>query len=134
AVIVLGLFFLVAAVHNPGRTGSRIYAALVGTAALAGAGIAAWHLRVQAMPPGEVYSCGPGLSYWLETLPLSAVLRNVFLPTGQCSDIDWTFLGLAMPGWVLICCLTLGALGVWNLWRAPAGARASHFSPAAASQ
>ena len=32
---------------------------------------------------------------------------------GECQKIDWTFLGLSMPGWVFLCVL---ALTVWGLW------------------
>jgi disulfide bond formation protein DsbB len=28
--------------------------------------------------------------------------------------VTWRFLGLAMPGWVLLAALALGVYGVWN--------------------
>ena len=37
---------------------------------------------------------------------------TVLTGSGECSQINWKFLGLAMPAWVLICALGLGALGV----------------------
>jgi disulfide bond formation protein DsbB len=40
------------------------------------------------------------------------VIRKVLTGSGECSQVNWKFLGLAMPGWVLICALGLGAMGV----------------------
>ena len=32
--------------------------------------------------------------------------------SGECGVVNWRFLGLAMPAWVLIWALALGALGL----------------------
>ena len=45
------------------------------------------------------------------------VLRKVLTGSGECAKVDWTFLGLAMPAWVLICVLLLGTAGVLVNWR-----------------
>ncbi len=63
AVIAIGIFFLLAAIHNPDKLGGRIYAVLIALCAVFGAGVAAWHMRLQNLPPEEVPSCGPGLEY-----------------------------------------------------------------------
>ena len=114
AVIALGVVFLAATLHNPSGRGRIGYGSLVGLTALAGAGVAGWHVRVQNLPPSEVPACGPGLDYMLETLPLSEVLAKVFTGSGECADVVWQFLGLSMPAWVLICVALLGGAGVWN--------------------
>jgi disulfide bond formation protein DsbB len=49
------------------------------------------------------------------------VLRKVFTGSGECAKLDWSLLGLSMPGWVLLWALALGALGVlvnWPNWPA----------------
>ena len=33
---------------------------------------------------------------------------------GECGNIDWKFLGVSMPGWVLILSVTLGLVGILN--------------------
>lgn len=114
AVIVLGIIFLIAALHNPGKTGRRVYAVLLGLAGAGGVAVAARHVQLQNLPPGEVPSCGPGLNYMLDAFPLGDALRMVFEGSGECATIDWEFLGLSMPAWVLIACLGLGVIGVWN--------------------
>lgn len=114
AVIGLGIVFLAAAIHNPAGWGAKVYAALLAIPALFGIGVAAWHVRVQNLPPSEVPACGPGLDYMLETLPLTEVFSKVFTGSGECAEVVWRFLGLSMPTWVLICLLPLGAIGIWN--------------------
>lgn len=114
AVIAIGIVFMVAALHNPGKVGRRVYAGLVGVAAAAGVCVAGWHVHLQNLPPDEVPSCGPGFEYIMDTLPLSDALSLIFQGSGECATIDWEFLGLSMPTWVLIACAGLGIVGVWN--------------------
>ena len=112
AVIAVGVLFLVAAVHNPGKRGAVFYGVLVLVAALTGIGIAARHLWIQAQPPGTVAACGAGLDYMMEILPLREVIATVLTGSGECGTVNWQFLGLSMPGWVLIALVALGAWAV----------------------
>jgi disulfide bond formation protein DsbB len=114
AVISMGVFFLLAALHHPAGWGKRVYAALIGLAALDGAIVAGRHAWIQTLPPDKVPACGASLDYMLETLPLMQVLKNVLTGSGECADVVWRFLGLSMPAWVLICVVTLGSAGIWN--------------------
>lgn len=114
AVISLGLIFLVAAVHNPAGWGRHAYAALIVLAAGAGGAVAARHVWLQNLPPDQVPTCGPGLSYMLENFPLADALSLVFTGSGECAEVSWRLLGLSMPTWVLIGLLSLAVYGVWN--------------------
>ena len=54
----------------------------------------------------------------LKVFSLSEVLVKVLTGSRECARVTWTFLGLAMPGWVLIAAVALGFYGVWiNLRR-----------------
>ncbi|MEM6511592.1 MAG: disulfide bond formation protein B [Pseudomonadota bacterium] len=120
-VIALGLVFLIAALHNPAGWGRHIYAALLAVTTASAAYVAGYHVWMQGLPEDEVPSCGPGLSYMMESLPLLEVVKQVFEGSGSCATISWEFLGLSMPTWVLVNVLLLGAFGLWaNLKRAPA--------------
>jgi disulfide bond formation protein DsbB len=56
----------------------------------------------------------------LKVFPLTDVLVKVLTGSGECAKINWRFLGLAMPAWVLISAIGLAALGLWtNLRRRP---------------
>jgi disulfide bond formation protein DsbB len=117
AVIVLGIVFLLAFIAGANGKGRFVFAFLVSLSALLGAGIAGWHVRLQNLPADEVPSCGAGLDYMLESFPLSDVLKMVFTGSGECAAIDWQFLGLSMPAWVLIAVLSIGIFGAWNNFR-----------------
>ena len=117
AVISIGVIFLVAALHNPGGAGRIVYGLLLALAAVGGAAVAGRHAWLQQLPPDQVPSCGPGLDYMLDTLPFTEVLGKVFRGSGECAEIVWQFLGLSMPGWVLVWVTALGVLGIWNNFR-----------------
>jgi disulfide bond formation protein DsbB len=111
-IAATGLFFLLAALHNPRGGGRRVYAVLIGIAALATVAVAARQLYIQSLPPGSIPSCGAPLSVMFKFSPFFEVIKKVLSGSGECGEVNWRFLGLAMPGWVLIWALALGALGV----------------------
>jgi disulfide bond formation protein DsbB len=112
AVIAVGVIFLIAALHNPRDVGARIYGALIVLAAACGIGIAARHVWIQAQPPGTVAACGADLDFLMDIMPLTEVITKVLTGSGECGKVDWQFLGLSMPWWVLI---SLSVLAVWAL-------------------
>ena len=114
AVIALGIVFLAAAIQNPSGVGRRVYAVLALIAAGAGVGVAGRHVWLQNLPPEEVPTCGPGFDFIMSTFPMSEALSMIFTGSGECADIDWQFLGLSMPVWVVISVGLVGAFGVWN--------------------
>ena len=117
-VFAIGLVFLIAAVHDPVGWARRVYASLLVLAALATIGVAIRHLYIQSMPEGSVPACGASLDFMLKVFSLSEVLVKVLTGSGECAKVTWTFLGLAMPAWVLIAAFALGAYGAWiNLRR-----------------
>ena len=102
AFMWIGAFSLLAAIHGPGVAGNRIYGGLVALGGVTGGAIASRHLWLQSLPPDEVPDCGMGLNDMIDTMPFTEVLREVLQGSGECAEIDWTFLGLRMPGWTLI--------------------------------
>ncbi|HEX7048381.1 MAG TPA: disulfide bond formation protein B [Gammaproteobacteria bacterium] len=116
-MIAVGVVFVLAAIHGPRQTGRRVYGALIVLTALAGAAVSARHVWLQNLPPDQVPACGPGLGYMLDVFSFSETLQMVFTGSGECAEVDWSFLGLSMPAWVLICFVALGAFGAWNNWR-----------------
>jgi disulfide bond formation protein DsbB len=121
-VFATGVVFLLAAAQGPKGWGRAAYAALLAIASAATIGVATRQLYIQSLPPDAVPTCGASLHFMLKVLPLKDVLVKVLAGSGECAKIDWRFLGLAMPAWVLIAAVVLGAFGLWvNLRRPPAG-------------
>jgi protein dithiol:quinone oxidoreductase len=118
AVITLGALFLLAALHPAGVTGRRIYSVGLGLAALAGIGVAGRHVWLTTLPPERIPACGPGLDFMLESFPLREALAMVLSGSGECAAVDWRFLGLSMPAWVLVALACLGVYGVACNWQA----------------
>jgi protein dithiol:quinone oxidoreductase len=102
AVCAVGLVFLVAFVHNPRRGFARVYAALTLLFAGAGAGFAGRQIWLQSLPKDQVPSCGMGLNYMLDNLPLADVIGKVLGGSGECAEKGWELLGLSIAGWTFV--------------------------------
>lgn len=118
AVISVGAIFLIAALHNPGTIGGRVYGALILIAAGCGIGIAARHVWIQAQPPGTVAACGADLDFLMDIMPITEVVTKVLTGSGECGKVDWQLLGLSMPWWVLISLVVLATWGAIVNFRA----------------
>ncbi|MEM7027190.1 MAG: disulfide bond formation protein B [Pseudomonadota bacterium] len=103
AYIAVMLIALVAAIHDPRKWGRNIYFGLTFIAAAIGAGIAGRQTWLQHLPADEVPACGPGLDYMLEVFPLADALEMILTGSGECAEVQWTFIGLSIPEWSLIC-------------------------------
>jgi disulfide bond formation protein DsbB len=109
--IVMGMFFLLGALHAP-RGGLRwIYAAGVWIGAVFGIVVAARHLWIQSLPADQIPSCGPPLDYMFSAFPFAKVLRMVFTGSGECAAVE-PILGLPMPAWTLLWFVLLAVLTV----------------------
>jgi disulfide bond formation protein DsbB len=100
AYVVVGALALLAALL-PLALG-RLVGAIAIVCALSGAGVGVWHVWLQLHPPA-VSACGPTLEYLVGNLPLGRALPRIFQGYGDCTDIDWTFLGLSIPAWSIVC-------------------------------
>ena len=63
-----------------------------------GAFVAARQSWLQWYPP-EVASCGRDFYGMIETFPLKRAIPMIFKGSGDCTKIDWTFLGLSIANW-----------------------------------
>jgi protein dithiol:quinone oxidoreductase len=114
AFVLCGTIALAAALHHPDAVGRRIYAVLIGVAALAGAAIAARQSWIQHFPP-KVADCGPDLEFMLDSFPLAQALPMIFRGTGDCSKVEWSFLSLSIAEWALVWFALIVAAAVYLL-------------------
>lgn len=114
AMAGVALVGLLGALHNPrGQVGRMVWGLLAFVAAGIGAAIAGRHVWLQHLPPEQVPACGPSLDYMLESMPgWMDVVKKVMQGSGECAEVNWTFLGFSMPEWTLLCfvLLAVGAL------------------------
>ena len=71
------------------------------------------HVWLQNLPPDRVPECGPGLEYMLSAFPFVDALAMVFRGSGECAEVQWTFLGLTIPGWTLLVFAGLIGFGLY---------------------
>lgn len=114
AMVAVAVAGLLGAIHNPRGRGGRIFWGMVAfLAAGVGAAIAARHVWLQHLPPDQVPACGPTLGYMMDSMPSWLdVVKKVLQGSGECAEVNWTFLGFSMPEWTLLCfvLLAIGAL------------------------
>src|SRR5690606_22384693 len=88
ALMTVRAILAIAALHAPRGAGARVYAVLGVLAAVVGAGISGWHVRLQNLPPDAVPACGPGFGYIFSgTFPLRDALAMVFTGSGECAEV-----------------------------------------------
>ena len=63
-----------------------------------GAFVAARQSWLQWHPP-EFASCGRDFYGMIETFPLRRAVPMIFRGSGDCTKVDWTFLGLSIANW-----------------------------------
>ena len=81
-----------------------------------GAFVAARQSWLQWYPP-EVATCGRDFYGMIETFPLKRAIPMIFKGGGDCTAIDWTFLGGSIANWSFICFVVIAALGLVLLVR-----------------
>jgi len=99
-----------------GVKGRRVGVVLMGLLALGGAFVAARQSFLQWYPP-EVLSCGRDFYGMIESFPLKRAIPMIFKGSGDCSAIDWTFLGLSIANWSFLCFAGIAALATALLLR-----------------
>ncbi|MEO5795532.1 MAG: disulfide bond formation protein B [Rhodoferax sp.] len=67
-----------------------------------GAFVAARQSFLQWYPP-EVATCGRDLYGMIETFPLKRAIPMIFKGGGDCTVVDWTFLGGSIANWSFVC-------------------------------
>ena len=124
AFVLCGLIALVAGLHDPAGPGRRIYAVLLGATALAGASVAVRQSWIQHFPP-KVVDCGPDLEFMLDSFPLAQALPMIFHGTGDCSKVEWSFLGLSIAEWALVWFALIAGVAIVLLLRKGGSPRAA---------
>ena len=114
-IAIAGLLFFIWAAQDPKRLGARIYALLVLSATSAGAYFSLKQLYLQSLPEEQVPQCGPPVDYLFETFSNFEVIAMLLRGDGNCAKIQWEFLSITMPGWVLLIFIILIAATILNL-------------------
>ncbi len=100
-----------------GRPGVHIGGSLLMLASAGfGAFVAARQSWLQWYPP-EVVSCGRDFYGMIETFPLQRAIPMIFKGGGDCTKVDWTFLGGSIANWSFLCFVGIVLVSAWLISR-----------------
>jgi disulfide bond formation protein DsbB len=117
ALILVALVAGVAACFK-GR--AWLYGGAIGMGVFAafGAFTAARQSWLQWNPP-EILSCGRDFFGMIESFPLRRAIPMIFRGSGDCSKIDWAFLGLTIANWSFLWFAAFTLLAAWMWFARP---------------
>ncbi|MFT6591726.1 MAG: disulfide bond formation protein DsbB [Rhodoferax sp.] len=81
-----------------------------------GAFVAGRQSWLQWFPP-EVVTCGRDFYGMIEMFPLQRLVPMIFKGGGDCSKIDWTFLGGSIANWSFLCFVGIAVMALMMAWR-----------------
>jgi len=81
-----------------------------------GAFVAARQSWLQWYPP-EVATCGRDFYGMIENFPLQRAIPMIFKGSGDCSAVDWTFLGGSIANWSFVVFSLISVLAGVLIWR-----------------
>jgi len=115
ALVLIAVVAAVAAAFRPRGThlaGAGLLVLLAGF----GAFVAARQSWLQWYPP-EVASCGRDFYGMIETFPLKRAIPMIFRGSGDCSKVDWSFLGGSIANWSFVWFVVFGVAAAMLLAR-----------------
>lgn len=113
-ILIAVVAALAAAFKSPRALGGM--AVLMLLLALFGAFVAARQSWLQWYPP-EIVTCGRDFYGMIENFPLQRAVPMIFRGSGDCSKVDWTFLGGSIANWSFLCFSGIALLGAILGWR-----------------
>jgi disulfide bond formation protein DsbB len=100
-----------------GRKSLQIFGSLLILAEAGfGAFVASRQSWLQWYPP-EVATCGRDFYGMVEDFPLKRAIPMIFKGSGDCSAVDWTFLGGSIANWSFVSFSLIGLLALLLIWR-----------------
>ncbi len=115
ALVLVALIAALSSASN--RRGAQLTGvALASLTAVGGAFVAARQSWLQWYPPQEA-SCGRDLYGMIETFPLKRAIPMIFKGSGDCSAVDWTFLGGSLANWAFVVFSAIVVLCSLLIWR-----------------
>jgi disulfide bond formation protein DsbB len=68
--------------------------------------------------PPEIVTCGRDFYGMVENFPINRAIPMIFKGSGDCTKIDWTFLGGSIANWSFVCFVVFGLMGLLITYKA----------------
>ena len=115
ALIIVGMFCAIAALSKSPASW-RFWGLMAVAMSAFGAFTAARQSWLQWFPP-EVSMCGRDFYGMIENYPIRRAIPMIFKGSGDCTAIDWTFLGGSIANWSFVWFVVFGLAMLWLLVR-----------------
>jgi disulfide bond formation protein DsbB len=116
ALIGVAVMSVIAALCKS-RGGLFSFGFLTAAFALFGAFVAARQSWLQRYPP-EMFTCGRDFYGIIENTPMRRAIPMIFKGSGDCTKVDWTFLGGSIANWSFVCFVALALLAMYGILKA----------------
>jgi disulfide bond formation protein DsbB len=93
---------LLGVIFKPRKVGSKFLALGASLFSALGLAIAGRQVWLQHLPKDLVPECGPDLGFMLEVFPLMEMIETVLQGSGECAEVQWSFMYLSMPEWMIL--------------------------------
>ena len=103
AAVLVGFIGFIGFIHNSKNI--IVFKTYLGASIisiLTGIGLSIRQLYLQSLPAELVPSCAPDMDYLLDALPFFEVLLMAIQGDGNCAEVLWSFMGISIPGWLLV--------------------------------
>jgi protein dithiol:quinone oxidoreductase len=98
---------LMAALHRPGPAGTGVYSLFGGIAAAGGVAAAAYQVYIERDPQRALGCTGSSVENFLDQIKVGKAIPPLLQYEGACTPQPWSFLGLSIPEWSLVCFVLL---------------------------
>ena len=112
--IAIGFLLLLFSFLSPTRLIKFIHLVGLTITSIIGIVFSIRHIMIQSKWISVPAECGIDLDYMFENFPISEAFSLLFKGTGDCSDIDWLFMGLSLPQLALIAYIMFGVLTLYT--------------------
>ena len=110
ALIGVALIALVGSrLRKPGAM--AVFGVLLALKAGFGAFVAARQSWLQWYPP-EIVTCGRDFYGMVENFPINRAIPMIFKGSGDCTKVDWTFLGGSIANWSFVAFVVFALVGL----------------------
>lgn len=116
-IFILGLLFLVGALHVPNKRWRLVHNTVIFLVAALGILAAGRQAFLESLPPGQAPPCGPTFEYILQTFPFRDAIAQIIAGTPDCATVTWVFLGLSIPSWTLLFFILFAVIGIFQALR-----------------
>ena len=99
--IGVGMIALIADLHRPDGFARRAYAGILATISLGGGLVATRQVWLQHLPEEKIPECGPDLAFMMELYEPLEIVQWLYKGTGDCAEVNWTFLTFSLAEWSL---------------------------------